>query len=72
LTPPNPDLKAKLDSVLSMMGGDEITLSMRSLLRQTGLSGMLTDVDLKQRAGAYQTALGQLRDAMRADLKRTL
>ena len=72
LTPPSPDLKAKLDGVLSRMGGDEITLSMRSLLRQTGLSGMVTDVDLKQRAGAHQAAPGRVRDAMRADLKRTL
>jgi len=72
LTPPSPDLKAKLDGVLSRMGGDEITLSMRSLLRQTGLSGMVTDVDVKQRAGAHQAAPGRVRDAMRADLKRTL
>jgi len=71
-TPPNRDLKAKLDRVISMLGGDETALGLRSLLRKSGLSGMLIEVDLKGRAEAYKTALGELRDAMRADLTSTL
>src|SRR2546426_2920518 len=37
-TPPAQDVKTKLDKVLSMMGGDELTLSLRSLVRGSGLS----------------------------------
>ena len=47
-------------------------LGLRSLLRKSGLSGMLVEVDLKGRAQAYKAVLGELRDAMRADLAHTL
>jgi len=33
---------------------------------------MLVEVDLKGRAQAYKAVLGELRDAMRADLAHTL
>lgn len=70
--PPNPELKAKLDKVIAMVGGDETALGLRSLLRKSGLGGMLGDMDLRGRAEAYKTALGELREAMRADLALTL
>jgi len=78
LTPPSPEVKAKLDTALgtmlvSMFGQDKGSEFLWNVLRLTKVLGpLLSKYDFKTHAEAPKKALEELRIAMKEDLRRTL
>lgn len=72
ITPPHPVVKTKIDEILSMLSADESNFAIRNLLKTSGLAGLLPEIDMTARAGAYTKVLNELREAIEAELKKTL
>ena len=71
-TPPTPPVKQKIDELLGMLAADQNNFAMRSLVKSSGLAGMLPSVDLAARAQAYTKILNELKAAISGELKHTL
>jgi hypothetical protein len=72
ITPPHPTVKAKLDEVLGMLSADESNFAIRNLVKLSGMAGLLPEIDMTERAKTYTKTLNELREAIVAELKKTL